>query len=78
MTKLNPIITSLLETDAYKINMACGIFHQFNSYKTRWAFKCRNADVMFTKDMVDEIVELLNYFIENGTLPPDEISGEED
>lgn len=62
MKKLNPIITSLLETDAYKINMACGIFHQFNSYKTRWAFKCRNADVMFTKDMVDEIIEQVNHY----------------
>lgn len=29
-------------------------------------------------DMAKELVELLNYFIENGTLPPDEISDDEE
>ena len=30
--KLNPIITSLLETDQYKFNMGNVIFKQFNNY----------------------------------------------
>ena len=31
------------------------IYHQFPSYTTRWTFKCRNADVRFTDEMVEEI-----------------------
>lgn len=53
--KLNQIITSLLETDMYKFSMGQAIYHQFSDYKTTWSFKCRNKDVKFTKEMVDEI-----------------------
>ena len=49
------IITSLLETDAYKFSMGQAIYHQFSDFKTTWNFKCRNEDVHFTKEMVDEI-----------------------
>ena len=49
------IITSLLETDAYKFSMGQAIYHQFSGYKTTWAFKCRNKDVHFTPEMVKEI-----------------------
>ncbi|MCQ2526015.1 MAG: nicotinate phosphoribosyltransferase [Lachnospiraceae bacterium] len=55
--KLNPIITSLLETDAYKFSMGQCIYHQFSDYKTTWSFKCRNTDVVFTPEMIDEIRE---------------------
>ncbi|MBO4732486.1 MAG: hypothetical protein J5597_06765 [Spirochaetaceae bacterium] len=55
--KLKPIITSLLETDLYKFSMGQAIYHQFPSYKTNWTFKCRNQDVRFTPQMVDEIRE---------------------
>lgn len=53
--KLKPIITSLLENDMYKFSMGQAIYHQFSDYKTTWTFKCRNRDVKFTPDMVDEI-----------------------
>ncbi len=53
--RLNQIIVSLLETDMYKLSMGQAIYHQFSDYKTTWTFKCRNTDVKFTKDMVDEI-----------------------
>lgn len=53
--KLNQIINSLLETDLYKVSMGQAIYHQFPDYKTTWTFKCRNADVKFTREMVDEI-----------------------
>ena len=53
--KLKPIITSLLETDLYKFSMGQAIFHQFSDYKTTWSFKCRNEDVKFTPEMVEEI-----------------------
>ena len=53
--KLKPIITSLLETDMYKFSMGQAIYHQFSDYKTTWTFRCRNTDVYFTADMVEEI-----------------------
>ena len=53
--RLNQIIKSLLETDMYKISMGQAIYHQFSDYKTTWSFKCRNKDVYFTEEMVEEI-----------------------
>jgi len=55
--RLKQIITSLLETDAYKLSMGQAIYHQFSGYKTTWTFKCRNEDVFFTPEMVQEIRE---------------------
>ncbi len=52
---MEPIITSLLETDAYKFSMGQAIYHQFSDYKTTWSFKCRNEDVHFTPEMIEEI-----------------------
>lgn len=52
---MKPIITSLLETDAYKFSMGQAIYHQFSDYKTTWSFKCRNEDVRFTVEMIEEI-----------------------
>lgn len=49
------IIVSLLETDAYKFSMGQTIYHQFSDYKTTWTFKCRNTDVFFTPEMIEEI-----------------------
>ena len=60
--KLNQIITSLLETDMYKFSMGQAIYHQFPSYKTTWTFKCRNKDVFFTPEMVDEIKEQIKAY----------------
>ena len=55
--KLPQIITSLLETDLYKFSMGQAIYHQFPGYKTTWTFKCRNKDVFFTEEMVQEITD---------------------
>ena len=52
---MDRIITSLLETDMYKFSMGQAIYHQFSDYKTTWTFKCRNKDVFFTPEMVEEI-----------------------
>lgn len=60
--KLNPIINSLLENDAYKFSMGQTIFHQFNKDKVVWSFKCRNKDVKFTPEMVAEIREQLDHY----------------
>ena len=60
--KLQPIIKSLLETDMYKFSMGQAIYHQFSDYKTTWTFKCRNTDVYFTQDMVEEIREQIKAY----------------
>ena len=52
---MEQIINSLLETDLYKFSMGQAIYHQFSDYKTTWSFKCRNEDVHFTSEMVEEI-----------------------
>ena len=52
---MEQIIISLLETDMYKMSMGQAIYHQFSDYKTTWSFKCRNEDVHFTQEMVEEI-----------------------
>ena len=58
------IITSLLEQDAYKFSMGQAIYHQFSDYKTTWSFKCRNEDVHFTPEMVEEIKRQIKAFCE--------------
>ena len=60
--KLEPIINSLLETDMYKFSMGQAIYHQFSDYKTTWTFKCRNQDVHFTPEMVEEIREQIKAY----------------
>lgn len=52
---MKQIITSLLENDLYKFNMGNVIFKNFNNYHNTWTFKCRNKDVHFTNEMVEEI-----------------------
>lgn len=53
--KFEPIITSLLDTDLYKFNMDQVIFHKHTDLNGEYHFKCRNKDVIFTKEMLDEI-----------------------
>ena len=60
--QLEPIIKSHLETDAYKFSMGQCIFHQFNNYTTRWTFRCRNKNVKFTREMVEEIKEQIAHY----------------
>ena len=58
--KLNPIVTSLLDTDLYKFNMNQVIFHKHNDLMGVYVFKCRNANVTFTEEMVTEIREQID------------------
>ena len=52
---MEQIINSLLENDLYKFSMGQAIYHNYPSYNTTWSFKCRNKDVKFTPEMVEEI-----------------------
>ena len=61
---MHRIISSLLETDAYKFSMGQTIYHQFSDYKTTWSCKCRNTDVHFTPEMVDEIKNQIKLYCE--------------
>ena len=60
--KLKPIIASPMETDAYKLSMGQVIFHQFPTYKTTWSFKCRNKNVEFTPEMIQEISDQIDAY----------------
>lgn len=60
--KLPQIITSLLEQDFYKFSMGQCVYHQFSGYKTTWTFKCRNKDIFFTTEMVEEIKEQIKVY----------------
>jgi nicotinate phosphoribosyltransferase len=42
--------------------MGQAIYHQFPSYTTTWTFKCRNKDVHFTDEMVEEIKRQLRLY----------------
>ena len=64
MSEFTPIITSLLDNDLYKFSMGQAIFHQFPEYRTRWTFKCRNKDVVFTEDMVLDITRHIKCYCE--------------
>ena len=55
MMKLSPIVVSLLDTDLYKFNMGQVFFHKHTNLNGVYIFKCRNKDVTFTQEMVDEI-----------------------
>lgn len=60
--RLSQIINSLLETDMYKFSMGQVMFHRFSSYTTTWSFMCRNKDVVFTPEMVEEIREQIKVY----------------
>ena len=55
MMKLSPIIISLLDTDLYKFNMNQVMFHKHTNLNGTYLFKCRNKDVVFTSEMVEEM-----------------------
>ena len=55
--RFDPIILSLLDTDLYKFNMDQVIFHKHTDLCGEYYFKCRNENVTFTPEMVQEISE---------------------
>ena len=59
--KLDPIIISLLDTDLYKFNMDQVIFHKHTDLCGQYYFKCRNKDIRFTPEMLDEINDQIDH-----------------
>ncbi len=60
--KIKQIINSLLDTDFYKFTMGQVIMHQYPNFQVTWTFKCRNTDVYFTDEMVEEITEQIKAY----------------
>ena len=58
--KLDRIIVSLLDTDLYKFTMDQAFFLKNTDLRGKYYFACRNKDVVFTKEMYDEIFEQIN------------------
>ncbi|KAH9578370.1 Nicotinate phosphoribosyltransferase [Trypanosoma melophagium] len=58
-----PIITSILDTDAYKLHMQQAVFHMYPSVKTTFEFNCRNKDDHLGNiaEAVKKQVELMQY-----------------
>ena len=59
--KLKPIVVSLLDTDLYKFNMNQVIFHKHTELCGEYYFKCRNEEVVFTEEMLQEINSQIDY-----------------
>ena len=59
--KLEPIVLSLLDTDLYKFNMDQVIFHKHTDLNGEYHFKCRNEDVRFTREMLEEINDQIDF-----------------
>ncbi len=59
--KLEPIVISLLDTDLYKFNMDQVIFHKHTDLCGEYYFKCRNEGVKFTREMLEEIDDQIDY-----------------
>lgn len=60
--KFRPMINSLLENDLYKFSQGQMIYHQFPEYRTKWEFRCRNKDVVFTGAMMQEINDQIDHY----------------
>lgn len=59
--KLEPIVTSLLDTDLYKFNMDQVIFHKHTDLCGEYYFKCRNKGVIFSEEVVQEINDQIDH-----------------
>lgn len=59
--KLEPIVLSLLDTDLYKFNMDQVIFHKHTDLNGEYHFKCRNEEVRFTREMLEEINDQIDF-----------------
>ena len=53
-----PIITSLIDTDFYKLTMMQAVLHHYPNADVEWAFKCRNSEDLVP--YIGEIQEQVN------------------
>jgi nicotinate phosphoribosyltransferase len=58
----NKIISSMIDSDAYKFSMQQCILHQFPAVEVRYNFKCRNIPKIPLETYMDEIKEEIKNF----------------
>lgn len=56
------MINSLLDQDFYKFTMGQVVLHHFPDFWVRYAFKCRNEGIVWTKEMLREIDSEIDHF----------------
>lgn len=61
MRKSSPCVVSLLDTDLYKFNMNMVMFHKHTNLIGEYIFKCRNKNIDFSQEVVDEINAQIDY-----------------
>lgn len=55
------IITSMLDTDFYKLTMMQGVLHHYPNAEVEWAFKCRNSENLVPYiNEIQKQVDMLN------------------
>ena len=65
------MITSLLDTDFYKLSMHQIVLHQFTDTMVRYKFRCRSKDIKFSKPCCDRITNAI-YRLDELNLTRDE------
>lgn len=60
--RLKPIVNHLTDTDFYKFTIGQYICHWHGRDMAKWAFRCRDNDVKFTPEMIQEIKEQLDHY----------------
>lgn len=63
------IITSLLDTDLYKLTMMQAVFHQFPNIDVEYTFQNRTKNTFFTLKMISEIWKEIEHLQELTLLP---------
>jgi nicotinate phosphoribosyltransferase len=61
--KFTPIITSFLDTDAYKLHMQQAVFHQYPTVITSYEFNCRNKDDhlgIYAEEVRKHVAQMVN------------------
>lgn len=64
MSKLRPVITSLLQTDAYKLSMAQAMLHHMARNTAEYRFVCRNQPAFALAELATEVNEQLDHLCE--------------
>lgn len=63
MTRLaSPILTTLLDTDAYKLHMQQAVFHRYNNVTVTAEFRCRGDDMLgfYAEEITQQIASVQN------------------
>lgn len=63
-----PIITSLLDTDFYKLTMMQAVHHQYPNTDVVWEFRCRNSEDLlpYLEEIQEEVSKLADLTLSDG------------